>query len=490
VSEALPAGWIATTVGETCSIVSGSTPKSGEPSNWNGDVPWITPDDLSRHSGKTILAGRRSLTKAGYRSCSTRMVPAGTLLYTSRAPIGYVAVAAQPVCTNQGFKSLVPPSDINSDYLYWYMRYATDLVKERASGTTFAEISGKAMATVPLLIAPCAEQERIVAAIEEQFSRLDSGVAALERARQNLKRMRAAVIQAAVTGRLVDQQPSEGTGADLLATIKMDGRRASRRSEDLITPMPPLPQSWATATWSTTGSSQNGRAFPSADYTAVGTRLLRPGNLHASGRVAWTGANTRCLPGRYASEFPTYLVGPNELVMNLTAQSLKDEFLGRVCMTGPHDEPVLLNQRIARLTTVGLNPRFIFYVLKSWIFRRFVDQLNTGSLIQHMFTSQLNQFRLPIPPRGEQDRIVERIEGLLTLLDHLEGAVHPAEKQAPALRSAILAAAFSGRLVPQDPTDEPASAILDRIASERSLSNGHKTRQAGKPRLLREEATA
>jgi hypothetical protein len=117
--------------------------------------------------------------------------------------------------------------------------------------------------------------------------------------------MRAAALHAGVTGRLVNQEPREGSGADLLASIKLDGRRTSRKSENLTTRMPQLPQSWTTARWSAVGWSQNGRAFPSADYTKAGIRLLRPGNLYESGRVGWTIANTRCLPERYASEFPS-----------------------------------------------------------------------------------------------------------------------------------------------------------------------------------------
>jgi type I restriction enzyme, S subunit len=168
--------------------------------------------------------------------------------------------------------------------------------------------------------------------------------------------------------------------------------------------------------------------------------------LYGSGKVGWTSANTRWLPERYAEDFPGYLVHPGEIVMNLTAQSLKDEFLGRVCMTPPQEEPILLNQRIARLTPVGMNTRFVFYVFKSRIFRRFVDQLNTGSLIQHMFTSQLDQFILPIPPREEQDRIARKIDEIIIFFDYIEDAIIKADKRAPALRAAILEAAFSGRL--------------------------------------------
>ena len=114
----LPPGWIGTTMGEVCEVVAGSTPKTQVRSYWNGEIPWITPDDLSRHSGKYIHQGARFITKAGYESCSTHMVPAGTVLYTTRAPIGYAAIAAQPVCTNQGFKNFVPLEGIDSEYLY------------------------------------------------------------------------------------------------------------------------------------------------------------------------------------------------------------------------------------------------------------------------------------------------------------------------------------------------------------------------------------
>src|SRR6266704_5075199 len=104
----MPGDWRTSTLGEVARIVSGSTPDTKVRENWDGDIPWITPKDLSQHREKAIRRGNRSITQAGYDSCSTQMVPTGTVLFTSRAPIGYAAVAANPVCTNQGFKNLVP----------------------------------------------------------------------------------------------------------------------------------------------------------------------------------------------------------------------------------------------------------------------------------------------------------------------------------------------------------------------------------------------
>jgi type I restriction enzyme S subunit len=133
-------------------------------------------------------------------------------------------------------------------------------------------------------------------------------------------------------------------------------------------------------------------------------------------------------------------------VMNLTAQSLKDEFLGRVCLTTDGEE-CLLNQRLARLTPIIVSPQFVLYLLKAWPFRRFVDGLNSGSLIQHMFTSQLAEFTFPLPPLAEQTRIVAEVERRLSVVEGLESVVSANLQRATRLRQSILQRAFVGALV-------------------------------------------
>jgi type I restriction enzyme S subunit len=240
--------------------------------------------------------------------------------------------------------------------------------------------------------------------------------------------------------------------------------------------LPELPKGWVWARWQQIGFSQNGRAFPSKEYAQSGFKLLRPGNLHGSGRVVWTRDNTRSMPERWAETYPRHVVGPHELVMNLTAQSLKDEFLGRVCLTGP-DEECLLNQRIARLTPLEVSSHYLLWMFKSKVFRRFVDGLNTGSLIQHMFTSQLDSFTLPLPPLEEQHRIVREVERRLSVVQVLENAIDAGLARAERLRQAVLKKAFEGRLVPQDPNDEPASVLLERIQKRPGTDSDRDPRQ-------------
>ena len=123
--------------------------------------------------------------------------------------------------------------------------------------------------------------------------------------------------------------------------------------------------------------------------------------------------------------------------MNLTAQSLSDEFLGRVCMTSEGQE-CLLNQRLARLRPIIILPEFALYLLKAWRFRRFVDELNTGSLIQHILTSQLAKFTFPLPPLAEQVRIVAAVERYLSTAYQIDALVTAALRRAQLLRNAVL----------------------------------------------------
>lgn len=439
----LPSGWVATTIGETCSIVSGSTPKSTEDSYWNGDIPWITPDDLSRHQNKTIFSGRRSITQAGFASCSTRMVPAGTILFTSRAPIGYAAIAAQPVCTNQGFKSLIPPSEISSDYLYWYMRYATDMVKSRASGTTFAEISGKAMATIPLLLAPRGEQDRIVAAIEEQLSRIDAGVAALERAWKDLIRFRTAVLVNAFSR--LEATLSATSGTELFAFVTSGSR------------------GWAKY------------------YSNDGPIFFRIGNVPRTGIDPDLTGVQRVNPPANAEGRRTR-VQPGDLLISITAD------LGRVAVIPETLGEAYINQHLALARPIdGMVPRYLAWYLVSPFGLRQWDSLRRGATKIGLGLDDIRALRIPIPTPEIQQSTVDVIEAAWESVQLMEQSLVRCERRAQHLRSSLLTAAFSGRLVAQDPTDEPASVLLEQIAADRASSNGHKPLPRRKSRGRREE---
>ena len=147
----IPDGWRDTPLSKIAKIENGATPSTLEEDNYGGDISWITPKDLSDKMTKFLSRGERSITQKGYDSCSTTKIPAGSILMSSRAPIGLVAIASDEVCTNQGFKNLVPEDMDDRFYLYYYIRMYMPFIEALGSGTTFKEVSKDSMLSFPVL---------------------------------------------------------------------------------------------------------------------------------------------------------------------------------------------------------------------------------------------------------------------------------------------------------------------------------------------------
>lgn len=144
-------------------VVGGATPSTKNSKFWDGDIPWITPKDLSGYNSRYISRGERNITQEGYDSCSTQMIPENSILFSSRAPIGYVAIAKNKLCTNQGFKSVVPNDKVDFMFLYYLLKYKANDIERivGGGGSTFNEVSGSAMRNIDLDIPELAVQKKI-----------------------------------------------------------------------------------------------------------------------------------------------------------------------------------------------------------------------------------------------------------------------------------------------------------------------------------------
>ena len=170
----VPANWCWVTLGGITQVIGGGTPSSGNPDYYEGgNVPWISPADLSNYNDMFISNGAKNITELGLEKSSARMLPKDTVCLSSRAPIGYVAIAANPLSTNQGFKSFLPSPLYRPQYLYWYLKANKELLESRASGTTFLELSGSKAASIEFPLAPLAEQQRIVDRVNELLAVCD-----------------------------------------------------------------------------------------------------------------------------------------------------------------------------------------------------------------------------------------------------------------------------------------------------------------------------
>lgn len=160
-SRDLPDGWRWARLGDVCDIVNGSTPKTTVSDYWEGDICWVTPTDLSALDSSYIAGSARTLTEEGYESCSTKLVPAGSVILSSRAPIGHLGIATESLCTNQGCKALVPRDNIETRFLYYALRRSVDDLRAIGTGATFAEVNKRTLAEFAIAVAPLTEQQRI-----------------------------------------------------------------------------------------------------------------------------------------------------------------------------------------------------------------------------------------------------------------------------------------------------------------------------------------
>ena len=180
--------WKECTLSELGEIVGGATPSTKDESNYGGDIAWITPKDLSTLKGRFIAHGERNITEKGLNSCSTQMMPVNAVLFSSRAPIGYVAIAKNPVCTNQGFKSIVANADNDPMFLYYLLKYNKDAIEAMGSGTTFKEVSGNTMRGIRVRVpASKVEQQRIASVLAALDSKIENNDKINDNLRQQMQ---------------------------------------------------------------------------------------------------------------------------------------------------------------------------------------------------------------------------------------------------------------------------------------------------------------
>ncbi len=429
-------------------VVGGGTPKSDDPANFdeNGH-PWITPADLSGFDGMHITHGRRSLSAQGLRSCSAVPLPAGTVLFTSRAPIGYVAIAANEIATNQGFRSFVLRQGMIPEYVYFYMRTMKPLAEQVASGTTFLEISGTNAGKLPIVIPPTNEQRRIAAKLEQVLSLVDNCLARFEQIPSLLKRFRQSVLAAACFGRLTE-----------------DWREIHRPLCAIPQPVKDeeLPSGWQAttlgrlSTFVTSGSrgwaayySDSGPLFlRSQDINT--DRLVLDGAAHVQPPAGAEGARTRIRKG--------------DLLVTITGANVTKS---AVVENEPPEAYINQHVGLVRLSEIE-NASYLHLWLTSPAHGRAqLLEAAYGAGKPGLNLTNLRNVAVFLPPADEQQEIVRRVIALFGIADLVAERYSQAKHHVDRLTQSILAKAFRGELVPQDPNDEPATALLARIQSDR-----------------------
>lgn len=168
------AEWIDCKIADLGTVIGGATPSTKRLEYYeNGSIAWITPKDLSTFRGRYIRRGERNITEIGLKSCSTQLLPKNTVLFSSRAPIGYIAIAENELCTNQGFKSVIPNENIDPLFLYYLLKYNKNKIESMGSGTTFKEVSGNTMKNIVVSVPKDMGTQKQIAAV---FGSIDNKI--------------------------------------------------------------------------------------------------------------------------------------------------------------------------------------------------------------------------------------------------------------------------------------------------------------------------
>lgn len=456
--QMLPKGWVWTRLEDACiELIGGGTPSRAVSEYFGGDIIWLTPTEVPKDKIVVLNDSRERITESGLRNSSARIIPKDSVLLTSRASIGYVAIAGRKVTTNQGFASFVCSNAIYNFYLAHWLWANKDKLESNATGTTFKEISKSKLREFEFPLPPLAEQHRIVAKIEELFTELDVGVESLKKAKAELKRYRQSVLKHAFEGKLTEtwRKKNNGLKAELPEESVLTGEGLAK-----------LPEEWCWVNVGVLSKLIHYGYTASSTNEPVGPKMLRITDIQ-NNSVNWDAVPYCKIE---PEEKQKYLLKEGDLVFARTGATVGKSFLIRRNIP----ETVFASYLIRLILSDYVEKAFVYNFFQSneyWLQIR-KGQIGIGQ--PNVNSQVLSRIVLPLPPLAEQHRIVAEIERRFSVVKEVEKTVERSLKESGRLRQSILKRAFEGKLVPQDPKDEPAELLLERIKAEKEERDGRR----------------
>lgn len=429
----VPENWVWVRLGEVTKVVGGGTPSTSKKEYYDeGKISWLSPVDLSNYNGIYISRGNKMITLEGLNNSSAKLLPKDTVCLTSRAPIGYVAIAEKELCTNQGFKSFLPSPTYLAKFLYWYLKGNKELLESKASGTTFLELSASKAATIEFPLPPLSEQQRIVERIEELFAKLDEAKERLQEVADSFAVRKAAILHKAFTGELTKQWRLENGVSD---------------------------ESWEEKTIGEICSSlKYGTSKKSSDDGEV--VVLRMGNLQ-NGEIDWSNL-------AYTSDeedIKKYLLKSGDVLFNRTNSP---ELVGKTSIYRGEMPAIyagyLIKLDYEKNIVVG---DYLNYYLNSSKAKEYYMQVKTDGVSQsNINAKKIGEFEIPLSSLSEQHEIVRLIDDLLARERSAQQATEQALASIDLMKKSILARAFRGELGTNKASEASALELLRQVLAE------------------------
>ncbi len=430
----LPKGWEESVLSDIADWSSGGTPKSTESTFYNGTIPWLVIGDLN--DGE-IIKSEKSITPLGLENSNAKIVPGNSVLCAMYGSIGKLGIAKIPCATNQAIaytRNLY--GEIPYKYLFYYLFSLKKYLLEIGKGGTQSNISLTVLKNVRIPIPPLPEQQRIVAKLDSLFEKIESNKRRLEKIPQILKRFRQSVLSYAISGKLTNDQ---------------------LRDE--------LPKGWITISGKDafefiTSGSRGWAKY----YSDRGALFIRVTNLnYETIHIDTNLSKCKFVNPPKKSEGTRTKVKENDILISITGD------VGMVGIVTNEFNEAFINQHVCLARPkVGFYAKYIAYFMTAENGgKKYFNEVKKGATKSGLGLDDIKNIPIQLPTLAEQKEIVRRVEQLFAVADKIEFRYNQAKAMLDKLPQSILAKAFRGELVPQDPNDEPASVLLKRIKYQR-----------------------
>lgn len=481
----IPRGWVRTTLEEiSMNLQSGGTPLTKQKEFYeNGTIPFVKIEDIT-NSKKYLYDTKIKITENGLKNSTAWLVPENSLLYTMYASYGIPIINKINVATSQAIIAYIPPQKLISiDFIYYYLLY----IKRKLipKGTTQGNLNASIIKTLQILLSPLSEQKRIVSKIEELMSKLDFNEKILELIKRQISNYEKALLKSAFGGKLILNEkitPNNQNGSDLLKEIlhiryqnwehfqlnKYDktGKNPPKNwIEKYIEPEVPsitflenIPENWCWATADQLTSRITDGEHITPSRTSEGVYLLSARNIR-DGYLAFDDVD-------FISEH-TFEKLSQRLTMNEGDVLLScSGSVGRSCVV-PKELKFSMVRSVAVLKPVKNMGEFLSYAIRSPLLQNQINEKKTQTAQSNIFQEKIRKLVFPLPSMTEQSMIVNILTNNFSKINEIKQILNTLWTKNHMLRYVILKQAFEGRLVPQNPNDEPAEILLQKIRKEK-----------------------
>ena len=412
----IPEHWEMVPVKRIFEIINGGTPSSSEESYWNGEIVWVTPNDLSKLNEVCILDSERKITKDGLYNCSARIVPKGSIVISTRAPIGYVAIAGVPLCTSQGCKSLIPTKEVNYKYFYYWMHSICFYLNALGRGTTFIELSNSSLSMVELLIPSISEQKAIANFLDQKTSGIDNLIADKEKLIELLQEKRQVTITEAVAKGLNPNVRKRDSGIEWIGEI---------------------PEHWNLRRMKYLVNTRNVKAVDSDDdKTYIGLENIesRTGKLLLNN-------SEQLLIGETSNIFKKDDVLFGKLRPYL-AKCIIANFDGRCT-----------SELLVLKTSSSILPGYLYFLMLSSNFIDVVSSSTYGAKMPRASWDFIGNLLIPLPSVKEQEEIVNYLSEFINKIDDLLFEINTQIQKLKEYRQSLIFEAVTGKIDLRDYAD-------------------------------------